>query len=71
MNSHNSIKFFFFRLLPTEQCVEENVQAICGIFDTNSFDLTLHEGKVSATAVFGEASMMMHSCYKNTRLTYR
>ena len=40
-------------------------------FDTNSFDLSVQDGKVSVTAVFGEASMMMHSCYKNTRLTYR
>ena len=60
-----------FRLLPIDLCGEDNVQAICGIFDTNSFDLSLHDGKVSATALFGEASMMMHSCYKNTRLTYR
>ena len=64
-------KLNVFRLLPPDLCVEDNVQAICGIFDTNSFDLSVQDGKVSVTAVFGEASMMMHSCYKNTRLTYR
>ena len=65
------IQIEFFRLLSPDLCVEDNVQAICGIFDTNSFDLSVQDGKVNVTAVFGEASMMMHSCYKNTRLTYR
>ena len=40
------------------------VQTICGICDTNSFDLG------NAIGLFPEASMMMHSCIKNTRATF-
>jgi len=49
---------------------EESVQTICGIFDTNSFELGVKGGKSLITGVYPQASMMMHSCLKNTRLTF-
>ena len=54
-----------------QDAFDDNIQSICGIFDTNSFELAVKGGKSLITGVFPEASMMMHSCYKNTRLTFR
>ena len=45
------------------------LQKICGIFDTNSFDLTASDAQVDVAGVFPESAMMMHSCIKNTRIT--
>lgn len=45
------------------------VQKICGIFDTNSFDLVGSEAEVNLAGIFPSAAMMMHSCIKNTRIT--
>ena len=45
------------------------VHQICGIFDTNSFDLPADNGKVDLAGLFPNAAMLMHSCIKNTRMT--
>eukprot|EP00094_Tigriopus_californicus_P008742 TCALIF_08427-PA protein Name:"Similar to msta Protein msta, isoform A (Drosophila melanogaster)" AED:0.15 eAED:0.15 QI:0/0.4/0.16/0.83/0.6/0.66/6/115/489 len=47
------------------------VQKICGIFDTNSFDLAIQDGAKGITGVYLNAAMMMHSCVKNTRIVFR
>lgn len=49
---------------------EDLIQDICGIFDTNAFDIS-GIGNLSLSGLFPEAAMMMHSCYKNTRITFR
>ncbi|XP_059088622.1 SET domain-containing protein SmydA-8-like [Tigriopus californicus] len=46
------------------------VQKICGIFDTNSFDLAIQDGAKGITGVYLNAAMMMHSCVKNTRIVF-
>eukprot|EP00095_Tigriopus_kingsejongensis_P012266 maker-scaffold394_size185225-snap-gene-0.22 protein:Tk12266 transcript:maker-scaffold394_size185225-snap-gene-0.22-mRNA-1 annotation:"hypothetical protein DAPPUDRAFT_2393" len=46
------------------------VQKICGIFDTNSFDLAIQGGGRGITGLYLNAAMMMHSCVKNTRLVF-
>ena len=48
----------------------EFVHKICGICDTNSFNLSGPDG-AEIMGLFPGASMMMHSCIKNTRLTFR
>ena len=51
----------------------DTVQRICGIFDTNAFDLMSgHDGggAVDITGVFPAAAMLMHSCVKNTRIVF-
>lgn len=48
----------------------DTVQNICGIVDTNGFELAVPNSDTIVTGLFPEASMMMHSCYKNTRLTF-
>ena len=57
--------------LHTTDCDRDWFQRVCGIFDTNAFDLSAWGGRVDVTGVFPNAAMMMHSCIKNTRTTFR
>ena len=50
---------------------KDTVERICGIFDTNAFNLTSLKdggGTVDLTGLFPSAAMLMHSCIKNTKL---
>ena len=46
------------------------IQRLCGIFDTNCFELCPSGAGDTISGIFPAAAMMMHSCYKNTRLTF-
>ena len=46
------------------------LQNLCGIFDTNCFELCPSGAGDTLSGIFPAAAMMMHSCYKNTRLTF-
>ncbi len=48
-----------------EEADEELLHRICGIFDTNGFDLAS-----DLVGIFPRAAMMMHSCRNNTRATF-
>ena len=48
----------------------EMLQNLCGIFDTNCFELCPSGAGDSISGIFPSAAMMMHSCYKNSRLTF-
>ena len=48
----------------------EMIQTLCGIFDTNCFELCPSGAGDTISGVFPSAAMMMHSCYKNSRLTF-
>jgi len=52
---------------------KDTVEKICGIFDTNAFNLMSHKdggGSVDLTGLFPSAAMLMHSCIKNTKLVH-
>ena len=46
------------------------IQSLCGIFDTNCFELCPSGAGDTISGIFPAAAMMMHSCYKNSRLTF-
>ena len=48
----------------------EMLQNLCGIFDTNCFELCPSGAGDTISGIFPSAAMMMHSCYKNSRLTF-
>lgn len=49
---------------------EDMIQNLCGIFDTNCFELCPSGAGDTISGIFPAAAMMMHSCIKNTRLTF-
>ena len=53
-----------------QEAHEDMIQNLCGIFDTNCFEISPSGAGDSLSAIFPAAAMMMHSCYKNTRLTF-
>ena len=53
-----------------QEAHDEMVQNLCGIFDTNCFELCPSGAGDAISGVFPTAAMMMHCCYKNTRLTF-
>lgn len=55
---------------PIQDGQENMIQTFCGIFDTNCFELCPSGAGDSISGIFPSASMMMHSCFKNTRLTF-
>jgi len=58
------------QLYKIQEAHEEMLQNICGIFDTNCFELCPSGAGDTLSGIFTSAAMMMHSCYKNTRLTF-
>lgn len=54
-----------------EEASRDWLQEVCGIFDTNSFDLSCFDGQADITGVYTEAAMLMHSCVKNARIMFR
>merc|ERR1712004_501998 len=53
-----------------QEAHEDMIQNLCGIFDTNCFEICPSNAGDTLSAIFPNAAMMMHSCYKNTRLTF-
>jgi hypothetical protein len=53
-----------------QEAHEDMIQNLCGIFDTNCFEICPSGAGDTLSAIFPAAAMMMHSCYKNTRLTF-
>ena len=62
---HNIANFLRNRLKLT-QFDAENIQRICGILDTNCFDIRFR-GRVSTRGLYPTASLMNHECVANTR----
>jgi len=58
------------QLYKIQEAHEDMVQNLCGIFDTNCFELCPSGAGDTLSGIFPSAAMMMHSCYKNTRLTF-
>ena len=57
-------------LYKMQEANSEMIQTLCGIFDTNCFELCPSGAGDTISGIFPAAAMMMHSCYKNTRLTF-
>ena len=53
-----------------QEAHEDMIQNLCGIFDTNCFEIFPSGAGDTLSAIFPNAAMMMHSCIKNTRLTF-
>merc|ERR1719347_2387565 len=53
-----------------QEAHEDMIQNLCGIFDTNCFEMFPTGAGDTVSGIFPNAAMMMHSCYKNTRLTF-
>jgi len=53
-----------------QEAHDDMLQTLCGIFDTNCFELCPSGAGDTISGVFPSAAMMMHSCYKNSRLTF-
>lgn len=69
--SHVREKFCkLFAKYRVNDATEDNIQKICGICDTNAFEVSLHSGRTSIIGLYPTAAMMMHSCYKNTRIVH-
>ena len=66
------IKPCIFLLFKIHELDPETVQRICGIFDTNCFNLISlvdsGSGGADLGGIFPTAAMLMHSCIKNTKL---
>merc|ERR1719312_2094307 len=58
------------QLYKIQEAHEDMMQNLCGIFDTNCFELCPSGAGDTLSGIFPSAAMMMHSCYKNTRLTF-
>ena len=57
-------------LYKMQEANSEMIQTLCGIFDTNCFELCPSGAGDTISGIFPSAAMMMHSCYKNSRLTF-
>jgi len=58
------------QLYKIQEAHEDMLQNLCGIFDTNCFELCPSGAGDTLSGIFPSAAMMMHSCYKNSRLTF-
>lgn len=58
-------------LLGREKIDRETVLNICGIFDTNCFDVKVPNEKINARGIYYNAAMLSHSCRPNTRHLFK
>jgi hypothetical protein len=61
----NISSFLRYRLLLT-QYDSESIQRVCGILETNCFEIRV-QGRVSVRGLYSTASLMNHDCVANTR----
>jgi hypothetical protein len=61
----NISSFLLYRLLLT-QYDSESIQRVCGILETNCFEIRV-QGRVSVRGLYSTASLMNHDCVANTR----
>lgn len=61
----NISSFLRYRLLLT-QYDSESIQRVCGILETNCFEIRF-QGRVSVRGLYPTASLMNHDCVANTR----
>ncbi|XP_063704577.1 SET domain-containing protein SmydA-8-like [Culicoides brevitarsis] len=58
-------------LLGREKVDRETALNLCGIFDTNCFDVKVPGAKVNARGIYFEAAMFSHSCRPNARHLFK
>jgi hypothetical protein len=57
---------FIHRVLRLSQFESEDIQRVCGVLDTNCFDMRL-PGPINIRGLYYTASLMNHDCVANTR----
>lgn len=67
MNLPMSLKL----LLGRDKIDREAALTVCGIFDTNCFDVKLPGEKINARGIYFNAAMFSHTCRPNTRHLFR
>lgn len=66
-----NLVMFMKMLFKDENIDKETILTICGILDTNSFDIKLPTTKVIGRAIYYGASMFAHSCRPNARHLFK